>query len=118
MGFALGPHRVRRGLQRRCRPLRDGGRRPFDGRGAQPDFRSPSLCFSSASASIFGIQFSVRYRQERFTHPDFYTALRAAAVRAGRPLALAAAATTCGFYSFLPTDYRGVSELGLIAGTA
>ena len=65
----------------------------------------------------FGIQFSVRYRQERFVHPDFNTALRAAAVRAGRPLALAAAATTCGFYSFLPTDYRGVSELGLIAGT-
>ncbi len=65
----------------------------------------------------FGIQFSVRYRQERHTHSDFYTALRAAAVRAGRPLALAAAATTCGFYSFLPTDYRGVSELGLIAGT-
>ncbi|MDR3408796.1 MAG: MMPL family transporter [Methylovirgula sp.] len=65
----------------------------------------------------FGIQFSVRYRQERFTHPDFQTALRSAAVRAGRPLALAAAATTCGFYSFLPTDYRGVSELGLIAGT-
>jgi uncharacterized protein len=65
----------------------------------------------------FGIQFSVRYRQERYTHADFHTALRAAAVRAGRPLALAAAATTCGFYSFLPTDYRGVSELGLIAGT-
>ncbi|MGP8233126.1 MAG: MMPL family transporter [Methylovirgula sp.] len=65
----------------------------------------------------FGIQFSVRYRQERYTHPDFQTALHAAAVRAGRPLALAAAATTCGFYSFLPTDYRGVSELGLIAGT-
>jgi uncharacterized protein len=65
----------------------------------------------------FGIQFSVRYRQERYTHADFDSALRAAAVRAGRPLALAAAATTCGFYSFLPTDYRGVSELGLIAGT-
>jgi uncharacterized protein len=65
----------------------------------------------------FGIQFSVRYRQERFAHTDFDAALHAAAVRAGRPLALAAAATTCGFYSFLPTDYRGVSELGLIAGT-
>ena len=65
----------------------------------------------------FGIQFSVRYRQERYVNPDFHTALRAAAVRAGRPLALAAAATTCGVYSFLPTDYRGVSELGLIAGT-
>jgi hypothetical protein len=29
---------------------------------------------------------------------------------------LAAFATAAGFLSFLPTDYRGVSELGLIAG--
>ena len=27
------------------------------------------------------------------------------------------AATAAGFYAFLPTDYRGVSELGLISGT-
>ncbi len=65
----------------------------------------------------FAIQFSVRYRAERHDEPDFHKALRMAAAKAGRPLALAAAATTCGFYSFLPTDYRGVSELGLIAGT-
>jgi uncharacterized protein len=65
----------------------------------------------------FAIQFSVRYRAERHDEPDFHKALRLAAAKAGRPLALAAAATTCGFYSFLPTDYRGVSELGLIAGT-
>ena len=65
----------------------------------------------------FAIQFSVRYRAERHDDPDFHKALRMAAAKAGRPLALAAAATTCGFYSFLPTDYRGVSELGLIAGT-
>ncbi len=65
----------------------------------------------------FAIQFSVRYRAERHDEPDFHKALSLAAAKAGRPLALAAAATTCGFYSFLPTDYRGVSELGLIAGT-
>jgi uncharacterized protein len=65
----------------------------------------------------FAIQFSVRYRAERHDEPNFHDALRLAAMKAGRPLALAAAATTCGFYSFLPTDYRGVSELGLIAGT-
>ena len=65
----------------------------------------------------FAIQFSVRYRAERYDEPDFDKALRRAAAKVGRPLALAAAATTCGFYSFLPTDYRGVSELGLIAGT-
>jgi hypothetical protein len=65
----------------------------------------------------FGIQFSVRYRAERYKEPDFNKALKQAAAKAGRPLALAAAATAAGFYSFLPTDYRGVSELGLIAGT-
>ena len=65
----------------------------------------------------FGIQFSVRYRSERYKEPQFDKALAQAAAKAGRPLALAAAATAAGFYSFLPTDYRGVSELGLIAGT-
>ena len=65
----------------------------------------------------FGIQFSVRYRAERFKEARLEKALTQAAARAGRPLALAAAATAAGFYSFLPTDYRGVSELGLIAGT-
>jgi hopanoid biosynthesis associated RND transporter like protein HpnN len=65
----------------------------------------------------FGIQFSVRYRAERYKEPQFGQALVQAAGNAGRPLALAAAATAAGFYSFLPTDYRGVSELGLIAGT-
>ena len=65
----------------------------------------------------FGIQFSVRYRAERYREPRLDKALVLAAAKAGRPLSLAAAATAAGFYSFLPTDYRGVSELGLIAGT-
>ncbi len=65
----------------------------------------------------FGIQFSVRYKAERFDHPDFKDALALGAAKVGRPLALAAAATTAGFYAFLPTAYRGVSELGEIAGT-
>jgi hopanoid biosynthesis associated RND transporter like protein HpnN len=65
----------------------------------------------------FAIQFGVRYRAERYVCGDLRTALLSAAREAGIPLALAAAATTAGFFSFLPTDYRGVSELGLIAGT-
>jgi hypothetical protein len=64
----------------------------------------------------FGIQFSVRYRSERHDHGDLRMALRSAARKAGKPLALAAAATAAGFFAFLPTDYRGLSELGLIAG--
>ena len=64
----------------------------------------------------FGIQFSVRYRAERHDHPDLTAALRSAALKAGAPLALAAVATAVGFASFLPTAYRGLSELGQIAG--
>jgi uncharacterized protein len=64
----------------------------------------------------FGIQFSVRYRTERHELGDLRIALRSAAEKSGRPLALAAAATAVGFFAFLPTSYRGLSELGLIAG--
>jgi hopanoid biosynthesis associated RND transporter like protein HpnN len=64
----------------------------------------------------FGIQFSVRYKAERHADDNLVGALRTAAERAGRPLALAATATACGFLAFVPTVYRGVSELGLIAG--
>jgi hopanoid biosynthesis associated RND transporter like protein HpnN len=64
----------------------------------------------------FGIQFSVRYRTERHECDDLHQALHAAAQKAGTPLALAAAATATGFFAFLPTDYSGLSELGLIAG--
>ena len=64
----------------------------------------------------FGIQFSVRYRAERHEVDDLYGALLQAGRRAGAPLTLAALATAAGFLSFLPTAYKGVSELGLIAG--
>jgi len=64
----------------------------------------------------FGIQFSVRYRSERFKSNDLQIALEKAAEYSAVPLSLAAMATAAGFLSFLPTDYKGVSELGQIAG--
>ena len=64
----------------------------------------------------FGIQFSVRYRSERFKNDDLALALEEAARRAAVPLSLAAMATAAGFLCFLPTDYKGISELGKIAG--
>ena len=64
----------------------------------------------------FGIQFSVRYRTDRYDVDDLKLSLAHAARNAGAPLTLAAAAVAAGFLSFLPTDYRGVSELGQIAG--
>ncbi len=64
----------------------------------------------------FGIQFSVRYRSERYANNNLHEALLETGRRAGAPLTLAGLATAAGFLSFMPTDYKGVSELGLIAG--
>jgi hopanoid biosynthesis associated RND transporter like protein HpnN len=64
----------------------------------------------------FGIQFSVRYRCERFHQPDLAKALCHTGRSVGVPLALAALATAVGFFSFLPTQYTGVAELGFVAG--
>ena len=64
----------------------------------------------------FAIQFSVRYRAQRHDLHDLNTALVDGARYVGPPLTLAALAAAAGFLSFVPTDYRGVAELGLIAG--
>jgi uncharacterized protein len=64
----------------------------------------------------FGIQYSVRYRSERFKNDDLRLALEQAARRSAVPLSLAAMATAAGFLCFLPTDYKGIAELGKIAG--
>ena len=64
----------------------------------------------------FGIQFSVRYRAERYRERGLARALTNTGRGVGVPLALAAAATAAGFFSFLPTTYTGVAELGLVAG--
>ena len=79
-----------------------------------------SVAFAGLFVGIgvdFGIQVAVRYRQERHFKGDLQSALAATAARIAKPLTLAATATAAGFYAFLPTDYRGVSELGLISGT-
>ena len=64
----------------------------------------------------FGIQFCVRYRSERHASRDLEPALVGTARGMATPLLLAAASITTAFFSFLPTAYRGLSELGLIAG--
>ncbi|GJD81813.1 MMPL family transporter [Methylobacterium gregans] len=64
----------------------------------------------------FGIQFAVRYRADRYEQPTLEAALRAASRGVGWSLTLAAVSLIAGFFAFLPTAFRGVSELGLIAG--
>ena len=69
----------------------------------------------------FAIQFCVRFREageiqgEEASVP-IGIALASTARRAGGQVAVAAAATAAGFLAFVPTDFRGVAELGLIAG--
>jgi len=65
----------------------------------------------------FGIQFCVCYRAKRHVTNDLQLALRSAGEEVGPALALAAGSIAAGFLAFLPTEYRGVSELGAIAGS-
>jgi hopanoid biosynthesis associated RND transporter like protein HpnN len=66
----------------------------------------------------FSIQFSVRYRDERYQVGQLDKAIGRAGRGIAGPLTLAATTTALGFFSFVPTAYSGVSELGLIAGTS
>jgi len=63
----------------------------------------------------FGIQFSIRVRAELATGTNIRAALTLAGQRLGGSLVVAAAAVALGFAAFLPTDYVGISELGVIA---
>ena len=82
-------------------------------------FNPISVAFAVLFVGIsvdLGIQFSVRYRDERYRVGDLNEALTRAARGIGRAMTVAALAAGVGFFSFIPTDYSGVSELGWIAG--
>jgi len=64
----------------------------------------------------FGLQFSVGYRAERYKRNELVPALVETADNTGGRLVLAALATAAGFLAFTPTAYKGLSELGEIAG--
>ena len=65
----------------------------------------------------FAIQFSVRYRAARLARPrDPAAALDITARMVGPQILVAASATAAGFLAFVPTSFKGVAELGLIAG--
>jgi hopanoid biosynthesis associated RND transporter like protein HpnN len=64
----------------------------------------------------FGVQFGVKYREERFQDDRLDAALLKTARLIGVPLTLAVVAVAESFFSFLPTAYKGLSELGQIAG--
>lgn len=64
----------------------------------------------------FGIQVAVRFNAERRGGLDALPALERTAAAIGEPLSLAAAAIFLALGAFLPTDYTGIAELGVIAG--
>ena len=63
----------------------------------------------------FAVHFCLRYREYR--EKGNGSALRSTATHIGDSLVLCAVTTAIGFYAFVPTDYDGVAELGLISGT-
>lgn len=63
----------------------------------------------------FSIQFAVRFREQRHGH-EAAEALARTAATAGGQILLAALGTAAGFLAFVPTQFQGVAELGLIAG--
>ena len=66
----------------------------------------------------FGIHFALRFREGIDEGTAVGEALRAAGTGVGGSLILCAVAAAISFFSFLPTNYRGLAELGTIAGTS
>ncbi len=64
----------------------------------------------------FGLHLGMRYADLRRGGDGHAAALDEAARSVGGSLVLCTLTTAIGFFAFLPTDYRGVAELGLITG--
>ena len=78
-----------------------------------------SVCFAVLFIGMgvdFGIQLAMRYREESATHAERRAALAAAARGAGGALSLAAVGAAICFFAFVPTSYKGLAQLGVIAG--
>jgi hopanoid biosynthesis associated RND transporter like protein HpnN len=65
----------------------------------------------------FGIHYGLRYQEGIDRGVDHATALAEASEGVGGALTLCTVSAAIAFYSFLPTAYIGLAELGLIAGT-
>ncbi len=65
----------------------------------------------------YGIHFLMRWLELRDAGSEVSQALRGAGTSVGTSLFLCAITTSIGFYSFVPTGFVGIAELGVIAGT-
>ena len=81
-----------------------------------------SLAFAVSNIGLgveYAIHFCLRYK-DNLAHlmTGKELALRDTFMTVGPSLLLAAGTTSIGLYAFMPTDYKGVAELGLLAGTS
>ncbi len=80
-----------------------------------------SVAFAVSNIGLgveYAIHFCLRYRDNLLHHIDSVIALRSTLISTSPSLLLCAGTTAIGLYAFIPTDYKGVSELGLLAGTS
>ncbi|MEM7077458.1 MAG: MMPL family transporter [Pseudomonadota bacterium] len=64
----------------------------------------------------FALHFSLRFQQAVNAHvPDVAVALQDSASSVGRAIVLCTLTTAIGFLGFVPTDYRGLADLGTIS---
>lgn len=66
----------------------------------------------------YSIQFCLRYRELLMQSLHQQSSITSTATSVGRSLFFSAATTALGFYSFVPTAYAGVAELGFISGSS
>jgi len=64
----------------------------------------------------FAIHLCLRYRELIAEKQNNLNAIQGSIQSVGKSLILCAITTSIGFFAFIPTDYAGVSELGIISG--
>lgn len=80
-----------------------------------------SVAFAVSNIGLgveYAIHFCLRYRDNLGHHISRDRAIRSTLMSTSPSLLLCAGTTAIGLYAFIPTDYQGVSELGLLAGTS
>jgi hopanoid biosynthesis associated RND transporter like protein HpnN len=80
-----------------------------------------SVAFAVSNVGLgveYAIHLCLRYRDYLLHHIDNEKSIEGTILSTSPSLLLCAGTTAIGLYSFIPTDYKGVSELGLLAGTS
>ena len=81
-----------------------------------------SVAFAVSNIGLgveYAIHFCLRYRDNLDLHGNDKTrAIRSSLQETAPSLLLCAVTTSIGLFAFIPTDYQGISELGLLAGTS